>query len=75
LISGVTLTLEGDANDYLGKGLSGGTLIVYPPKESTFASEENVIAGQSFLLLHNRVSLFTASCEVVGCIIKLLRSS
>jgi len=53
LISGVTLTLEGDANDYLGKGLSGGTLIVYPPKESTFASEENVIAGQSFLLLQN----------------------
>ena len=45
LISGVTLTLEGDANDYLGKGLSGGTIIVYPSKDSTFASEENVIAG------------------------------
>ena len=37
--------IEGDANDYLGKGLSGGTIIVYPPKDSTFASEENVIAG------------------------------
>jgi glutamate synthase (NADPH/NADH) len=49
LIHGVTLTLEGDANDYLGKGLSGGTIVVYPPKESTFASEENVIAGNVIL--------------------------
>ena len=43
------MTLEGDANDYLCKGLSGGTVIVYPPKESTFASEENVIAGNVIL--------------------------
>jgi len=42
---GMTLTLEGDANDYLGKGLSGGKIIVYPPRESSFRSEENVIAG------------------------------
>ena len=39
----MTLTLEGDANDYLGKGLSGGKIIVYPPRESVFRSEENVI--------------------------------
>ena len=42
---GVTLTLEGDANDFWGKGLSGGKLIVYPPRKSTFASHENVIIG------------------------------
>ncbi len=36
LAKGVTLTLEGDANDYVGKGLSGGRLIVYPPRDSTF---------------------------------------
>jgi len=42
---GMTLTLEGDANDYLGKGLSGGKIIVYPPRESSFRPEENVIAG------------------------------
>ena len=42
---GVTLTLEGDVNDYLGKGLSGGRIIVYPPKDSTFIAEENMIAG------------------------------
>ena len=42
---GITLRLEGDANDYLGKGLSGGRLIVRPPAEATFAAEEQVIAG------------------------------
>ncbi|HXG62930.1 MAG TPA: glutamate synthase large subunit [Planctomycetota bacterium] len=42
---GITLVLEGDANDYLGKGLSGGKIIVYPPKEATFLPEENVIVG------------------------------
>nr|WP_322744748.1 glutamate synthase large subunit [Phormidium sp. LEGE 05292] len=42
---GVTLELEGDANDYLGKGLSGGKIIVYPPKTSTFVPEENIIIG------------------------------
>jgi glutamate synthase (NADPH) large chain len=45
LIRGVTLELEGDANDYVGKGLSGGRVIVYPPKESTLKAEENIIAG------------------------------
>ena len=42
---GMTLTLEGDSNDYIGKGLSGGKLIVYPPKASTFKPEENILVG------------------------------
>jgi glutamate synthase domain-containing protein 3 len=42
---GITLELEGDANDYVGKGLSGGKIIVYPPAGSTFAPQENVIIG------------------------------
>jgi glutamate synthase (ferredoxin) len=42
---GMTLELEGDANDYIGKGMSGGKIIVYPPAGSTFAAEENIIAG------------------------------
>ncbi len=42
---GMTLELEGDANDYFGKGLSGGRLIIYPPAASTFQAEENIIIG------------------------------
>jgi glutamate synthase (ferredoxin) len=42
---GMTLILEGDSNDYLGKGLSGGKLIVFPPEGSTFVPEDNVIIG------------------------------
>ena len=42
---GVTLRLDGDANDYLGKGLSGGRLIVRPPREAAFTAEEQIIAG------------------------------
>ena len=42
---GITLRLEGDANDYVGKGLSGGKIVVVPPKNSTFVPEENVIVG------------------------------
>ena len=45
LVRGVTLELEGDSNDYVGKGLSGGRIIVYPPKNSSFTAEENVIIG------------------------------
>ena len=45
LAHGITLEVEGDANDYVGKGLSGGNIVVYPPKDSTFASEENMIIG------------------------------
>jgi glutamate synthase (ferredoxin) len=42
---GITLELEGDSNDYIGKGLSGGKIIAYPPAGSTFAPEENIIIG------------------------------
>jgi glutamate synthase (ferredoxin) len=42
---GMKLELEGDANDYFGKGLSGGKVIVYPPANSTFRAEENIIIG------------------------------
>ena len=45
LAKGVTITLEGDANDYVGKGLSGGKLALYPPRASTFAPEENILIG------------------------------
>jgi glutamate synthase domain-containing protein 2/glutamate synthase domain-containing protein 1/glutamate synthase domain-containing protein 3 len=49
LAAGVTLLLEGDANDYTGKGLSGGTLVVSPPRRSRFVPEENVIVGNTVL--------------------------
>ena len=42
---GITLRLEGDVNDYLGKGLSGGRLIVRPDREAPFAAEQHIIAG------------------------------
>jgi glutamate synthase (ferredoxin) len=42
---GITLILEGDSNDYIGKGLCGGKIIVYPPKDSTFVPEENILIG------------------------------
>ena len=64
LCRGVTLTLEGDANDYVGKGLSGGRLVVFPPKESKFVPEENILVGN--------VSLYGATggeaffCGVAG---------
>jgi glutamate synthase (NADPH/NADH) large chain len=45
LAKGVTLMLEGDANDYVGKGMSGGRLVVYPPRKCTFAPEENILIG------------------------------
>ncbi len=46
---GMTLTLEGDANDYVGKGLSGGKIIIYPPKVATFIAEENILIGNVVL--------------------------
>jgi glutamate synthase (NADPH/NADH) large chain len=45
LAHGVTLELEGDANDYVGKGLSGGRIIIYPPRQSIFKAEENILVG------------------------------
>ena len=49
LAQGVTLELEGDANDYVGKGLSGGRLVIYPPGSSGFTAEENIIVGNVVL--------------------------
>ncbi len=43
--AGITMYLEGDANDYIGKGLSGGKIIVRPPREATYRAEENIIIG------------------------------
>jgi glutamate synthase (NADPH/NADH) large chain len=45
LAKGITLEVEGDCNDYVGKGLSGGKIIVYPPKSSTFKAEDNILIG------------------------------
>ncbi len=42
---GITLTLEGDSNDYIAKGLSGGRVIVFPPQASRFVAEENIVIG------------------------------
>jgi len=44
-VAGLTLRVEGDANDYFGKGLSGARLIVYPPASATFAAEDNILIG------------------------------
>ncbi|HEY5627055.1 MAG TPA: glutamate synthase large subunit [Nitrospira sp.] len=49
LAKGVTLTLEGESNDYIGKGLSGGKIIVFPPKESRFNPEETILIGNTSL--------------------------
>jgi glutamate synthase (NADPH/NADH) large chain len=49
LAAGISLSLEGEANDYLGKGLSGGRIIVTPPARSTFAPENNIIVGNTLL--------------------------
>jgi glutamate synthase (NADPH/NADH) large chain len=49
LAHGITFELEGDANDYVGKGLSGGRIIIYPPKESPIIPEENIIVGNTVM--------------------------
>ena len=49
LAKGVTLEVEGDANDYVGKGLSGGRLIIYPPKSSPFSAEQQILIGNVVL--------------------------
>ena len=49
LAAGVTLELAGDSNDYLGKGLSGGRIVVYPPRLSSYKPNENIIAGNTLL--------------------------
>ncbi|MGE0232121.1 MAG: glutamate synthase large subunit, partial [Flavobacteriaceae bacterium] len=49
LAHGVTMELEGEANDYVGKGLSGGRIVVYPPKETAIVPEESIIVGNTVL--------------------------
>jgi glutamate synthase domain-containing protein 3 len=49
LARGVTLSLEGEANDYVGKGLSGGRLVIYPPRNASFQPEENILVGNVVL--------------------------
>jgi glutamate synthase (NADPH/NADH) large chain len=49
LAHGITFELEGDANDYVGKGLSGGRLVIHPPKESPLIPEENIIVGNTVM--------------------------
>ena len=49
LAKGISMTLEGDANDYFSKGISGGRIAVYPPEASTFVPEENIIVGNVVL--------------------------
>lgn len=56
--AGMTLELEGDTNDYLGKGLSGGRIILYPPAGSTFKAEDNIIVGNVALYGATRGEVF-----------------
>ncbi|MFI3267577.1 MAG: glutamate synthase large subunit [Rikenellaceae bacterium] len=49
LVKGITFSLDGDANDYVGKGLSGGRIIITPPTGTLFKPEENIIAGNTLL--------------------------
>lgn len=58
LAPGVTLELEGDANDYVGKGLSGGRIIVYPPRTAVYRAEENVLIGNVCLYGATKGSCF-----------------
>jgi glutamate synthase (NADPH/NADH) large chain len=60
LAPGVTFRLSGDANDYLGKGLSGGRIAVFPPAGSTFASERNIITGNTALYGATAGAVFVA---------------
>ncbi len=55
---GMSLLLEGDANDYVGKGLSGGKVAVFPPRESTFPAEDNIIIGNVALYGATRGAAF-----------------
>ncbi|MCI8476961.1 MAG: glutamate synthase large subunit [Oscillospiraceae bacterium] len=64
LPKGLTLILEGDANDYFGKGLSGGRLVVFPPADSTFPAAENIILGN--VALYGATSGQAFVCGVAG---------
>jgi glutamate synthase (NADPH) large chain len=60
LAAGVTLEVEGEANDYVGKGLSGGRIVVYPPRAARFVAEQNVILGNTCLYGATGGELFVA---------------
>jgi glutamate synthase (NADPH/NADH) large chain len=62
--SGLDMTLEGDANDYFGKGLSGGRLVVFPPAAATYAADENIIIGN--VALYGATSGEAFICGVAG---------
>lgn len=62
LTRGVTIELEGDANDYVGKGLSGGRVIIYPPKAAGFVAEENIIVGNVCLYGATGGEVFFRGC-------------
>ena len=64
LARGVSLSLEGDTNDYLAKGLSGGRVVVYPPKDSTFTPEDNIITGN--VVLYGATAGEAFICGVAG---------
>ena len=64
LPNGITMTLEGDANDYFGKGLSGGHLVVFPPAAATFKAEENIVIGN--VALYGATSGEAFICGVAG---------
>ncbi len=62
--AGLTLEVAGDSNDYFGKGLSGGNLIIYPPKETVFTASENIIIGN--VALYGATSGKAFICGVAG---------
>ncbi|KAH3902636.1 probable Glutamate synthase [NADH] [Saccharomycodes ludwigii] len=62
LTSGITFILDGDANDYVGKGLSGGRIVIRPPKDSKFKSDENVIVGNTCFYGAISGSAFLSGC-------------
>ncbi len=62
LAGGITLELEGDANDYVGKGLSGGRLIVYPPRAADFRPEQNILVGNVVLYGATGGQAFFSGC-------------
>ncbi|MCX7847584.1 MAG: glutamate synthase large subunit [bacterium] len=64
LAPGITLRLEGDANDYVGKGLSGGTIIVVPPRDAHFVAHENIIVGN--VVLYGATSGELYVCGMAG---------
>jgi glutamate synthase (ferredoxin) len=61
---GMTLRLQGDANDYVGKGLSGGTLVIHPPEGASFAAEDNIIIGN--VALYGATSGAAYICGMAG---------